>query len=113
MAITNYYCLCVREILHLLSSQLIIDFPFVHREFVNDFVRVVRFFRPFSPTARHPRFADRSKQLINFENAKLRPLAPKAGSLLFRKHYQRRDELIKGQYVACIIIYLNQHLGKY
>lgn len=51
MAITNHYWLCVREILHLSRSQLIIDFAFVHSEFVNDFMRVIRFFSSFSLTA--------------------------------------------------------------
>lgn len=49
----------------------------------------------------------------NFRNAKRFHFSQKAGSYVFRKHHQPKDELIKGRYVACIIIYLDQHLGKY
>jgi len=112
MAITNHYWLCIREILHLSSSQLIIDFPFVHSEFVNDFMRVVRFFRPFlSPPA--PSFCRPLKTTYQLRKRKITSTLPESGILLFRKHHQPRDELIKGQCVTCIIIYLNQHLGKY
>lgn len=78
MAITDHYCLCIREMLHLLSSQLIIDFPFVHSELVNDFMRVVRFFPRFS-YRRHPPFAARSAQFINFKKRETRALSASSG----------------------------------
>jgi len=113
MAITSHYWLCVREILHLSRSQLIIDFAFIHSEFVNDFVRVIRFFRLFlSPPA--PSFIRPLKTSYQLRKRKnYIHSVPESGILRFRKHHQRRDELIEGQCVTCIIIYLNQHLSKY
>jgi len=112
MAITNHYWLCVRKILHLSRSQLIIDFAFVYSEFVNDFMRVIQFFRPFLlPPA--PSFSRPLKTTYQLLKRKIISTLRESGILRLHKHHQRRDELIKGQYVACIIIYLNQHLGKY
>ena len=52
--------------------------------------------------------------LNNFQDAKRFHFSAESGiSLAFRKHLQLRDELIKGQYVAYNVIYLDQHLGKY
>lgn len=111
MPITNYNCLCISEILHLFRSQLIIDFPFIHSKFVNDSMLAAVFFSfPFH-CGRHPRFAFNARQ---FSRHKHFSLFPESGiSLAFCKHLQSQDELIKGQYVACIIIYLDQHLSKY
>lgn len=112
MAITNHYWLCVGEILHLSRSQLIIDFAFVHSEFVNDFMRVIRFFRSFLLSLA-PSFSRPLKTTYQLLKRKNTSTLRESGILLFHKHHQRRDELIKGQCLACIIIYLNQHLGKY
>lgn len=56
MPITQHYGHCVSEILHLFRSQLIIDFPFVHSKFVNDFLRGAVFlsFLSLHATDRHP-----------------------------------------------------------
>ena len=113
MAITNHYWHCVREILHLLSSQLIIDFPFVHSEFVNDFMRVIRFFPPFRSPAGTLALPTAQNNLSILKNANCVYSSRKRDPCFFANTINRRDEFIKGQYVACIIIYLNQHLGKY
>lgn len=91
MAITNHYCFCVREILHLLGSQLIIDFPFVHSELVNDFMRVVRFFFPFPSTAGALVFAERSENLSISKDAERVDFSPASGILVVRKHHQPRE----------------------
>lgn len=95
MAITSHYWLCVREILHLSRSQLIIDFAFIHSEFVNDFVRVIRFFRLFllPPVPSFIRPLKTSYQLRNRKITSTR--FPKAGSCVFVNTISAEMSLLK------------------
>lgn len=113
MPITNHYSFCISEILHLFSSQLIIDFPFVHSKFVNDFMRTA-FFSFLFPHRPAPSYRTAFlRNLKTFETQNVFTYPQKRDPATFSKHLQSQDELIKDQYVACIIIYQDQHLGKY
>lgn len=113
MPITSHYSLCISEILHLLRSQPIIDFAFVHSNFVNDFQASQPFSFLSSHTAGTLFGEEYFAQKYKFQKGKYFPYFRKAGCSTMNKHLQSLDELIQGQYVACISIYRGQHLGKY